>query len=288
MKTKNKKQIIFNKNQEFHENLSASKIAVVSRDYRTNNGNSDFKSTFNEILRYSDKQKCDTVLFSLFTLLDNNNKNIIKSLNKLTNINQVLVEEFIYDKSKKIRDPKEYYVYYKVNNEWLRHSFKQYFGTLKYTKKFEKNTILPFLNEVRISRLFGNFTVFLCGETNIVKYDKNNKIVTDKYKLFSSLNEHTQIILNPIHDKMIRFEMKLKRKFLSQKNRIVISVWNTGKTDKNGTVRDGSKPPWTCYIDGEEIIIKRELISDNLINNRIDIGIINIGKLNTKHNNKYT
>lgn len=44
----------------------------------------------------------------------------------------------------------------------------------------------------------------------------------------------TKIILNPVHDKMTRFEMKLKRRFLPKNNRLVISVWNKEKFQLSG------------------------------------------------------
>jgi len=67
--------------------------------------------------------------------------------------------------------------------------------------------------------------------------------------------------------------MKLKRKFLSEKNRWVISVWNKGKNDKNDATKDGSGPAWTVYKNGNEIIVPP-------IPNRlgVEIGVVDCGK----------
>ena len=108
----------------------------------------------------------------------------------------------------------------------------------------------------------GNITVLLCGETNVVKYDKGKKSVIDYFGVLKAIPSETRIILNPVHDRMTRFEMKLKRAFLSKHNRLVISVWNKGKTDKKGKNRDGRNPPWTIYSDGKEINMQREYIDD--------------------------
>ena len=54
------------------------------------------------------------------------------------------------------------------------------------------------------------------------------------------------VVLNPIHDYMVRHEMKKKRKYFSTNGRTVVSVLNKGK---------GREPvtPWTVYRDGEDL-----------------------------------
>jgi hypothetical protein len=44
--------------------------------------------------------------------------------------------------------------------------------------------------------------------------------------------------------------MSLKRAYLSKKGRWVISVWNKGRRDRNGKVKDGRHPAWTVYHNG--------------------------------------
>ena len=129
--------------------------------------------------------------------------------------------------------------------------------------------------EVKEQRLLGNCTILLCGESNIVKYSKASKKIEDKFNFLEVLNKDIKIILNPIHDRMTRFEMKLKRQFLSQNKRWVVSVWNKGKLDKNGNMRDGKKPAWTIYYDGKEKDIK-PIVCDipNKVN--IEIGILDL------------
>jgi len=71
--------------------------------------------------------------------------------------------------------------------------------------------------------------------------------------------------------------MKLKRKFLSRKNKTVISVWNKGKKDKNGNTRDGKNPPWSIFENEKEVIVKRENIDSMKFNDKsIEIGFISI------------
>jgi hypothetical protein len=87
-----------------------------------------------------------------------------------------------------------------------------------------------------------------------------------------SVLERAMRNLNSGHDRMTRFEMPLKRRFLSQNNRWVISVWNKGKRDSSDRPRDGTKPPWTVFQNGKEIVVKP-------IQNQmgVEIGILEIG-----------
>lgn len=231
--------------------INIHKLGIVSHDYRNKeqNGYRDFSHTFKSVLSYLDNQNCDSALFSLFTLVKREGFDVIQIFDGLKNIKAVFVEEFT-DSGE--RNAGEYVVYFKDSIKWKEYRLTQKFGTLEYTKTFEDAVIEPFKKEVKEQRLFGNCTVLLCGETNIVKYSKATKIIEDKFGLLSVLPKRIQVVLNPIHDRMTRFEMKLKRKFLSENNRWVVSVWNKGKVDKNGNVKDGANPAWTVFHNGEE------------------------------------
>ena len=110
----------------------------------------------------------------------------------------------------------------------------------------------------------------LCGESNGVKYSRDSKAVHDDFRLRKSIPEQAKIILNPVHDRMTRFEMNLKREFLSKNDRWVISVWNKGKVDKNGKVKDGKRPAWTIFYDGKEKAV------ESIPEFGVEIGILDI------------
>jgi len=255
--------------------FNISKLGIVARDYSELNGNSDFSTSIFEILDYLDSQKCDSVLFSLFTILD---KNTItsKMLNskKYQNLKSIFIEEFKYENKDRIAN--FFKIYQNLGNDWSNYEIIQKFGKLKYTKKFNVEIISPFMKEVKTNRITGNALVLLCGETNIVKYSKETKKIEDKFNLINQIPDTVKFILNPIHDKMIRFEMKLKRQFLSKDNKVVVSVWNKGKTFANGKTRDGLTPPWTIFYNEIEILVNKENVNLSKNNSRIDIGIIDI------------
>jgi hypothetical protein len=259
---------------------SIEKIGIVSRDYRKKDKNKfrDFSYTFENILLYLNQQGCDSVIFSLFTIVKRKSFDVLQTLNnmKMNNIKAIFIEEFLDVNNE--REAGEYVIYFKDNNIWKEYRLIQKFGTLEYTKSFENMVIEPFKVEVKTQRLLGNCTILLCGETNIVKYSKASKKIEDRFNFLRVLNKDIKIILNPIHDRMTRFEMKLKRQYLSKNKRWVVSVWNKGKSDKNGKIKDGEKPAWTIYYDGKEKDIKPIVCGiSNQVN--MEIGILDLNNV---------
>ena len=253
------------------------KLGIVSHDYRNieSNGYRDFSFFFNEVISYLDDNKCDSILFSLYTIVQRDSFNVINYLESLKNIKTIFIEEFSDDGG--IRDVTRNVVYYKTSEGWEEYELFQKFPKLQYTKTFRYNIISPFIEEVKNERIFGNCTVLLCGESNIVKAEKENykfKKIGDVYGYLHAVPDSVRVIINPIHDKMIRYEMKEKRKFLSENDRWVVSVWNKGKEDKNGTEKDGVGPAWTIFHDGKEVLI--DIVCTIPSESKIEIGILDI------------
>lgn len=253
-------------NESERPKIRIKKLGIVSHDY---SGGRDFSDAFDLILKCLDERGCDSVLFSLTTIDKRNNFDAKINLGSLTKITSVFVEEYGTHGD-------EYVIYYKTSKQWEEHKLTQKFGKLEYTKDFEENKIKPFIEEVRNQRVFGNCTVLLCGETNIVKYSKDIKDVYDKFNFLNAIPSDVTVLLNPIHDRMTRFEMKLKRRFLSKKGKWVVSVWNKGKKDKNGKVKDGEKPAWTVFHNETEVTIEKVDIHSILARSSIEIGILDI------------
>ena len=253
--------------------LNINKIGIVSRDYRNRekNGHRDFSYAFKSILTTLDEQACDSVLFSLYTI-DNrtsfNVQNILEELN-FENIRTIFLEEF---KDSEERVPLENVIYYQDKDKWREQRLTQNFAR---ANELTKKRIEDFRKEVKEKRIFGNFAVLLCGETNIVKYNKDHKKIGDPHNYLPLLNEEIEVILNPIHDRMTRYEMKLKREYLSKNQRLVVSVWNKGRSDKNGKVKNYKTPDWTVFYNGMEKELKP--LNHNVDNQAdIQIGIINL------------
>ena len=182
--------------------LNINKIGIVSRDYRNRekNGQRDFSYAFKSILTTLDEQACDSVLFSLYTIdkrTSFNVENILKELN-IKNIRTIFLEEF-KDDEERIR--LENVIYYQDKDQWREQRLTQ-----KFARGGVKNKVAEsFKKEVKEERLFGNFTVLLCGETNIVNYKESTKKIEDQHKFSKILDKDIKVILNPIHDKMNQF-----------------------------------------------------------------------------------
>lgn len=254
--------------------LCIKKLGIVSRDYnyQFNDGSRDFSSELTNILKYLDDKECDAVLFSLYSIVSPEPYNPSAHFQGLTNIKAVFLEEYIDEKPSK-RTDKRFVIHHLTQQGWGEFDIKQKFGTITGMKKSKIETFVK--NELPKRRIMGNSCVLLCGETNGVKYSPKDKEVKDTFDLRAAIPEGVNIVLNPIHDRMTRFEMKLKRQFLSQDKRWVVSVWNKGKINKNGVTRDGKLPAWTVYYNGEEVSIS----SINSPIKNIEIGIIDFENL---------
>ncbi|PKP43155.1 MAG: hypothetical protein CVT93_00810 [Bacteroidetes bacterium HGW-Bacteroidetes-10] len=234
--------------------LKISKVGIVSRDYRCEfNSHYDFSDNLEKLLGIFDRAGCDVILFSLYSFRSRQGFSIKRYLTNLKNINLVMFEKFQFDETNNYKSIANYaYHLDHKTNKWIEYKYQQKFWSLITLSNEDIRNFVE--NEVPM-RIFGNSISLICGETNGVKYSKEAKKVEDTYCLRKAIPNDVQIILNPIHDRMTRFEMKLKRIFLSQNNRWIISVWNKGKEDKNGTVKDGVNPAWTIYHNGIEVKI---------------------------------
>lgn len=248
--------------------LDICRIGIVTRDYRIKfpNGYRDFSHTLPKLIKRLDDEGCDTVLFSLFSIIPRKRYDCRTALIDLNNIKTILLEEFQDGGTRKAG---RYVIYYRAESEWKEYEFYQAFGTVTGMRQEE---IDNFVKHEIPKRIMGNCCVLLCGETNGVKYSKKDKKINDTFKLRKAIPPNVTVILNPIHDRMTRFELKLKRKFLSQNNRWVISVWNKGKQDKNGKTKDGSSPAWTVFHNGREIDAPKIQTEYG-----VEIGVLNIG-----------
>jgi hypothetical protein len=249
--------------------LNISNLGIVSRDYQRKYGNGyrDFSYTLADVLKLLDDQVCVAVLFSLFSIIPRKSYDPCFAFRKLKNINAVFLEEFRDGKSRK---KGRYVIYHRTSKGWVKYEFSQVFGTITGKPRQE---IDDFVRKEMPKRILGNCCVLLCGETNGVKYSKKDKHIHDDYGVRLAIPQNVNIVLNPIHDRMTRFEMKLKRQFLSENDRWVISVWNKGKKDRNGNSRDGQGPPWTVFHNGVEKEV--ELIPNQL---GVEIGILDSRK----------
>ena len=245
--------------------LAIKRLGVVSRNYehKYKNGLRDFSLAMPEILSLLDEKQCDAALFSLYSIIPRGEFDITAALSKLRNVKAVFLEEFEDTEPRRVI---RYLVYHNGVDGWQKYEFHQQFATIT---AMSRNQVLSFVAAEMPKRILGNCAVLICGESNGVKYFKSDQEIHDTFGMAASIPSDVSIILNPVHDRMTRFEMNMKRAFLSKNARWVVSVWNKGKRDKNGTVKDGVEPAWTVYHNGAKIPVVP--ISNHL---DIEIGIL--------------
>ncbi len=260
-------QEVHTNNQHGAPNLNISKLGIVSRDYRHTyqNGFRDFGHVLTDVLNLLDREGCDAVLFSLYGIDSSSPISPYDSFAELEKTRAVFLEEYTDGEDRK---PHKNTVYYRTQREWTKYSFTQAFASIG---KLSKSKVELFVSEEVPKRVFGNCCILLCGETNGVKYSRKRKTVEDTFGLRNAIPSKVEVILNPIHDLMTRPEMKWKRQFLSEKSRWTVSVWNKGKIFKDGRTRDGVKPPWTVYHNGDDVTDKITRLENDF---RLEIGVL--------------
>lgn len=99
------------------------------------------------------------------------------------------------------------------------------------------------------SRKVGHSLMLLCGESNIVRTIRRSDEIRDKHGFLDWLrNNEIDLIINPIHSYMKRWEMPLKRLALSKDGALVVSLWNRGLMGVGE-----SRKPWAAYRAGKEV-----------------------------------
>lgn len=225
---------------------SPKKIALVSRNYKLTD---DFSEHMSQLIGIVDQNNCDTVIYSMWSFDDSNNNLTEKQVFvNSKNIKRVILET---GNLKSMTDLKT--EIWSVDNEAPQIIYQEFAKANEDVLK-KKHIVSNYFN-----RIIENCFLLLCGEMNIIKYKMQDKICNDEFDLTTVLNKNDiKFIINPIHDYMVRHEMKKKRAFLSFNNRYVISVWNTGKISSTGKKIAEAKVPWTVFNNGHDI-------SDNII-----------------------
>ncbi len=119
--------------------LTVRKLGIVSRDYNHKfpNGLRDFSATFSRALRALDEKRCDTVLFSPWSIIPRKTFDPLRSLQGLRYVRSVLYEEFRDgQKSSVVRNV----VFHRRRNKWRQYElpgggFPKLRGSLKAKKR---------------------------------------------------------------------------------------------------------------------------------------------------------
>ena len=251
--------------------MQVRKVGLVSRNYNEifPNGYRDFSYVLPSVLDLLDAQGCDTALFALYSIVPRGGYNVLGELKDYEHIKMICLEEF--KDNKRGRKAGSYVVYYRLPSGWAEYRFKQVFGQVNWQRPI---IVQEFAQSIMPRRIIGNSCILICGESNGVKYDKTgSQTIIDPCGVRAAIPDPVEVVLNAVHDRMSRFEMVKKRSYLSEGKRVVLSVWNSGKADINGKVRDGKSTAWRVYRDGELMHIA---VLDNALG--VEVGVVDIKK----------
>jgi hypothetical protein len=195
------------------------KVALVSHDYNVSDsrGFYDYSENFARINKICDEQGCDTILYALYTW-DRDSPNARDHdavFGDLSHVQRVILE---------VGQPLGSFDHVEVWNRGqdVPKAVFQRFATST-ASDFCKQAFLNDLDK----RFFNGALLVLCGETNIASLIRGSDEFRDPYNFAERLRKmDVQLIFNPIHDYMRRYEMREKRRYYSLAGRTVISVWN--------------------------------------------------------------
>lgn len=244
------------------------KAALVSRNYRTEK---DFSSCYSEVIKAADENQCDTVIFSMWSL-HSGNKSFDKDyiFQNSQNIKRIFLETGNIEEQGNPDKMKNF-----KTEVWLKNKEKPEKIYQIFAKASEDEFLKKTLAETFDKRIFDGCGLMLCGESNIIKYRQSTKKPDDVYGISNILNKNNvRFIINPVHDYMIRHEMKKKRAFLSLNKRYTVSVWNLGKVSSSGKKINEAYHPWTVFYNGEDITESVEEINNFMPENDIRLGIV--------------
>jgi hypothetical protein len=174
--------------------LNITKLGIVSRDYghRFGNGNRDFSHALPKVLKILDDQGCDAVLFSLFSIDPRTSNKLSSLLNSLLNVNAVFLEEYTDNQENRLVG--RYVVHHRTTDGWREYELFQRFPSLT---EMSETDMINFVQDEMPKRILGNCCVLLCGESNSVKYSRNDREIQDNCRLRSSIPDGANIVLNP-------------------------------------------------------------------------------------------
>ena len=239
------------------------RIAFVSHDCTRKNGFGlhDYSEHFARINECCDKEGCDTILYALWTWDNRSPKRRQHDtmFGKLDSVQRVILEAGHPPESTESAEV------------WMRGHRKPLVAHQRFGRSGESDRVKQQFVDDLPQRRFANALLMLCGESNIASLIRGTDRFRDPFG-FNKWLDHMgiNVICNPIHNYMRRYEMRRKRAYYSANGRWVVSVWNQGKSGESHT-------PWSVHHDGvDRTDCVRELPSPFSDRTDIRIGIVDL------------
>lgn len=248
------------------------RIGLVARDYRvvTRQGTRDFSDSIESVLGLLDSLGCEAALFSLYALAVPHSRDDAACFDAFKNLRLIVLEEFEDHGGQ--RRPLRCVVHERSSAGWRRREIVQAFGTRAELRRSGR-TVPEFIARDLPSRLAADSCLLICGELNAVQYSRSDRTVRDPFDFRAAIPRTARVILNPVHDRMVGWEMMRKRRYLSAGGRWVLSVWNKGKVNRCGLGLDWHRPPWTVFYDGWAVRVEPIVSCERTT---VEVGVVNV------------
>jgi hypothetical protein len=243
-------------------------VMLVSRDL----GEKCFREHLGQIMKLAENERCDTVMFSLYTVDD-------EAGTRTVSARQIFASTRTYPKTVLLecggieKEITFVQVFSRVRGRLSHRQLIRHFATSTAARKQKEKLIDEFKRRNR--HIATSEALVICGESNCIKTMRADRScrgirqIDDEFGFLELLHKtETRIVLNPWHTYCRRPEANWKRSALSRGNRTTISVWNKWSAEIKGEART----PWVAFQNDRNITDRiREI--PNPVDGRLDIRV---------------
>ncbi len=248
-------------------------VMLVSRDL----GEKCFGEHLKPIMKLAERERCDTVMFALYTIDDQGGKVSVSS-------DRIFTETRSYPKTVILecggmeKEVTFVEVFTRDRGRLTHKQFVRHFATSTEGRIQKEKLIQEFRQRNR--HIAKSEALVICGESNCIKTMRDDsscratRPISDEFGFLKLLGKtDTEIVLNPWHTYCRRPEANWKRAALSRNKRFTLSVWNKWK----GEIKGEARTPWVAFHDGKNVTERiREIEAPVIDRPDIRIGILAI------------
>lgn len=248
-------------------------VMLASRDL----GEKCFGAHLDSIMKLAEKEKCETVMFALYTVDDQRGKVSISS-EELFSHTRAYPKAVILECGGMDKEVTFVEVFTRNGGRLMHRQFVRHFATSTEGRKQKEKLIREFRQRNR--HIKKSEALVICGESNCIRTMRSdqscfgNRPINDELGFLKLLRSTgVNVVLNPWHTYCRRPEANWKRAALSRNKRFTLSVWNKWKSEIKGEART----PWVAFYDGKNVTEAiREIEAPVIGRPDIRIGVIAI------------
>jgi hypothetical protein len=224
-------------------------VMLVSRDL----GEKCFGEHLGKIVKLAERERCDTLMFALYTVDDQGGKVNVSAEQIFANTKSfpkvVMLECGGMEKEVTYVE-----VFTRDRGRLTHKQFVRHFAMSTESRAQKEKLIQEFMRRNR--HITKSEALVICGESNCIRTMRSDsscrgdRPIVDELGFLKLLRgTATHVVLNPWHTYCRRPEANWKRAALSRNKRFALSVWNRWKAEIKGEART----PWVAFYDGKNV-----------------------------------